>query len=257
MANDNCGNSATTSATFTIEDPTAGVVYDGDLVLSTAGATTINANLVALLQDSQGMVPLIDNEEVTFTLVAEGIETIYRTVTTENGVAQIILPLEPAIYKVDVTLGCSEYATSAILVVYNPEGGFATGGGWILPANDGLNTHPDVRANFGFNAKYQKGKATGHTEFRYSDRYIDLKSTSIEQIVITGGKIAQFKGWASVNGEVGHWFFVKAIDNGEPGTNDTFEIKIWNPSSNIDGDYDELAGGVLQGGNILVHTKSK
>ncbi len=109
---------------------------------------------------------------------------------------------------------------------------------------------------FGFNAKYKKGVSTGHLEFRYSDGHIDLKSSSIEQLVITGGKIAQFKGWASVNGEAGHWFFVKAIDNGEPGTNDIFDIIVWSPGISIEGDPSERAGGVLQGGNILVHAKN-
>lgn len=73
--------------------------------------------------------------------------------------------------------------------------------------------------------------------------------------MITGGKIVQFKGWASVNGEDGHWFFVKGIDNGERGTNDVFDIKIWAPGDSIDGDPTERAGGTLQGGNIVVHTK--
>lgn len=147
--------------------------------------------------------------------------------------------------------------THAVLTVYNPEGGFATGGGWIVPEDDGLNTHPDVRANFGFVAKYKQDAASGHIEFRYKDNHLNLKSTSIEQLVITGGRIAQFKGWARVNGEEDNWFFVKAIDNGEPGVGaDTFEIKVWAPEVDPEGDPTEKAGGVLQGGNIRVHTEN-
>jgi len=267
-AEDECGGTATTSATFTIEDPTAGVTYEGDLLLSTGGAPTVSANLIAMLRDDAGNLPDIDGEEVTFTLVAEGLGTIEETAYSVNGLASAVMPLEPAIYMITVTLGCSDLTASAILVVYNPEGGFATGGGWILPPSDGLNTHPDVRGNFGFNARYKKGDPTGHIEFRYSDGLVDLKSTSIEQLVITGGKIAQFKGFASVNGEEGNWFFAKAIDNGEPGIySDTFLIKIWYPGYNTDSDEDaepspdadpdEIAGGVLQGGNIVVHTRKK
>jgi hypothetical protein len=162
-------------------------------------------------------------------------------------------PLEPDIYSIEVAVECA--SASALLAVYNPEGGFATGGGWIVPEDDGLNTYPNQRANFGFNAKYKKGDPTGHLEFRYSNGHIDVKSTSIEQLVITGGKIAQFKGWASVNHEEGHWFFVKAIDNGEPGINDEFDIKIWAPGVSEEGDPTERAGGMLQGGNIVVHKK--
>jgi hypothetical protein len=113
-----------------------------------------------------------------------------------------------------------------------------------------------VRANFGFHAKYKNGDPRGHIEFRYSDGYIDLKSTSVELLVITGGRIVQFKGWARVNGEDGHWFFVKGIDNGEPGVCiDEFDIKTWAPDANPDGDPTERAGGVLQGGNIVVHRR--
>jgi hypothetical protein len=254
-ATDECGNEATSAATFTIEDPTAGVTYDGDLLLSTGGNPTVNANLLATSKDEQGNQLDIDNEKVTFTLTADGVGTIVLTANTQDGVATVVQALEPAIYMVTVSLECSDYTASGILVVYNPEGGFATGGGWIIPADDGLNTHPKVRANFGFNAKYKQDDPTGHLEFRYCDEFINLKSTSIEQLVITGGKIVQFKGWASVNKEEGHWFFVKAIDNGEPATNDTFDIKIWAPGVDPEGDPSDRAGGVLEGGNIVVHTK--
>ena len=234
----------------------AAVTYDGDTLLSTGGNPTASASLVATLRNDAGNKVDIDGEEVTFTLTAEGVAgTIVVKATTEDGVATATQALEPAIYQVEVSLGSSDVTASAILVVYNPEGGFATGGGWILPKADGLNTHPNARANFGFNAKYKAGKPTGNIEFRYSDGYVDLKSSSIQQLVITGGKLAQFKGWASVNRQAGYWFFAKAIDNGEPGTNDTFEIKIWAPGANPEGDPSERAGGVLQGGNIVVHTK--
>jgi hypothetical protein len=254
-AEDAYGNTATVSRTFTIEDPTRAVTYDGDMLLSTGGSLTVNANLIAKLHDSAGDVPDIDGKQVTFTLTADGIGTIIVTADTQNGVAQTVRALQPAIYMIEVTLGCSDFTASAILVVYNPDGGFATGGGWFVPEADGLNTHPSVRANFGFNAKYNKGDPTGHLEFRYSDGYIDLKSSSVEQLVITGGRIVQFKGLASVNGEGDNSFFVKAIDNGEPGSYDNFEIKIWDPGADPEGDPSERAGGVLEGGNIVVHAK--
>lgn len=234
------------------------ITFDGDNLLSTGGAPTVLADLLVTLRDGDGNVLEMDGQEVTLTLVADGVGTIVLTADSIAGLASATQELEPAIYYIEITLAsCPDVTATAILVIYNPEGGFATGGGWLVPADDGLNTHPDVRANFGFNAKYKKGVSTGHLEFRYSDGHIDLKSSSIEQLVITGGKIAQFKGWASVNGEAGHWFFVKAIDNGEPGTNDIFDIKVWSPGISIEGDPSERAGGVLQGGNILVHVKNK
>jgi uncharacterized repeat protein (TIGR01451 family) len=231
------------------------VTYDGDTLLSTEGAPIVNANLVATLWDHDGNLLELDDEEVTFTLNAEGIGTIVATALSEDGVAHAVEALEPGLYNIEVTVAGSEYTASGILVVYNPQGGFVTGGGWIQPLDDGLNTYPNHRANFGFNAKYKKGSPTGHIEFRYSNGYIDLKSSSIEQLIITRGKLAHFMGWASVNGEEGSWFFAKAIDRGEPGTNDTFEIKVWAPGVSIEGEPTERVGGVLQGGNIVVHSK--
>jgi hypothetical protein len=257
VVNDGTEDSNPDDVVVTVQDPVTAVTYDGDTLLSTAGNPTVNANLIVSLRDISDNVLDIDNAKIACTLTAEGVGTILADATSQDGFVQMNTALEPAIYDIQMSLDCSDIVSKAILVVYNPEGGFATGGGWIVPEPDGLNTYPNVRANFGFNAKYKQDNPTGHLEFRYSDGHIDLKSYSIEQLVITGGKIVQFKGWASINGEDGHWFFVKAIDNGEPGINDTFEIKIWNPGSNIDGDYDELAGGVLQGGNILVHVKNK
>jgi hypothetical protein len=225
------------------------------MLLSTGGAATVNANLVASLRNQSGGVPDIDGEQVTFTLTADGVGTIVATASSQDGVASAVRALEPAIYAVNVTLGCSGLTTKAFLVVFNPQGGFATGGGWILPANDGENTHPNNRANFGFNAKYKDNNPTGNLEFRYTDGYIDLKSTLIDQLVITGGKIAQFKGQAVVNRQQGCRFFVKAIDNGEPGTNDTFEIKVWAPGIDPESNSPyERAAGALKGGNIQVHT---
>lgn len=256
-AKDAYNNTAITSATFTIEDPTVAVTYDGDMLLSTGGSPTVSASLIAKLRDNNaGNVPDIDGEQVTFTLTADGVGTLVIVSDTQNGVAQAVQALQPAIYMIEVSLGCSDCTASAILVVYNPDGGFATGGGWFVPEEaDGLNTHPSVRANFGFNARYVKGKPTGHLEFRYSDGFIDLKSTSIDQLVITGGRIVQFKGLACVNGEADNSFFVKAIDNGEPGTSDSFEIKIWAPGVSPEGNPTDRAAGVLEGGNIVVHTK--
>lgn len=257
-ATDGYGNSTPTSATFTIDDPTEKVTYDGDLLLSTEGAATVDANLTAILRDGTDNLLDIDGEDVTFTLVAEGINTIIESTSTENGVANVVLSLEPAIYAIEVTLGCSDITTSAYLVIYNPQGGFATGGGWLIPEDDGLNTYPDVKTHFEFRVEYDGNvmDPSSTFEFRYQDNFVDLQSTVIERLVVTGGKIAQFKGWAVVNGIPGNWFFVKAIDNGSPGkNNDVFDIKIWSPGVDPEGDPTERAGGVINAGNIVVHAK--
>jgi hypothetical protein len=138
-------------------------------------------------------------------------------------------------------LGAQTYAE---LIVYNPLGGFVTGGGWL----------EGTRCNFGFNTKYKNGAPAGNFEFQNKD--VNLKSTSIEQLVITAGKIAQFSGWAAVNGEAGNWFAVKAIDNGEPGnSSDTLEIRLWPSHAGQGSEPVKVAEGILGGGNISVHAR--
>jgi len=236
----------------------ASVTYDGDELVSTECEPTADVNLVATLWDEEDNLLEIEDELVTFTLEADGVGTVVVTALTVGGVAHAVEPLEPGVYAVEVTLESFEATASAKLIVYNPCGGFVTGGGWILPEDDGFNTWPDVRANFGFNAKYKRGEPRGNILFRYTDRYIRLKSKSIEQLVVAGGSVAHFMGWARVNRENGYWFCAKVVDNGQPGSGvDTFEIDIWAPGVPPEEEPTETVGGILQGGNIKVHTNGR
>ncbi|HKZ48575.1 MAG TPA: hypothetical protein VJ397_07300, partial [Thermoplasmata archaeon] len=59
----------------------------------------------------------------------------------------------------------------AFVVVYDPEGGFVTGGGWINspPGAYARDLTLTGKATFGFVSKYQKGGSvpTGETEFAF------------------------------------------------------------------------------------------
>ena len=96
----------------------------------------------------------------------------------------------------------------------------------------------------------------GNLEFQFQTGDLNLKSTSIDWLVISSEN-AQFKGQARVNGTEGYFFRVIAKDFGEPGVDtDEFDIKIW------DGDPDDVdtslvhnSKNVLGGGNIVVHKK--
>jgi hypothetical protein len=88
----------------------------------------------------------------------------------------------------------------ALLAVYDPAGGFVTGGGWIdSPANachlttacQGLTG----KANFGFVSKYQQGAQTptGNTQFRFKTSDLNFHSDSYEWLVVAVYR-AQYKG---------------------------------------------------------------
>jgi parallel beta-helix repeat protein len=138
-------------------------------------------------------------------------------------------------------------------VVYDPSGGFATGGGWFHPDTES-SLSSEGKANFGFVAKYRKGSSTGNLEFQYKDGEINLKSTSIDWLVISGTS-AQLQGTGTINGEGLYTFRVRATDSGEPGAGiDHFDIKVW-AGTDTEGEPIHSAKNVLSGGNIVVHKK--
>ena len=145
-------------------------------------------------------------------------------------------------------------ADSFVMAVYDPTGGFGTGGGWYMAEDEASGL--TGRANFGFNVKYKQDVSTGNVEFQFQSGGLNLKSTSIDWLVMSSEN-AQFKGQGRVNGVEGHFFRVIAKDFGEPGVGvDEFDIKVW------DGDPDATettlihgSKNTLSGGNIVVHKK--
>ena len=179
---------------------------------------------------------------------------------------------EAGVYTVTVTLtitnecgsisGTKEYQ---YVVVYDPSGGFVTGGGWIdspegAYISDASLTGP---ANFGFVSKYKKGQSepTGNTEFKFKAGNLNFQSDSYEWLVIAKAK-AMYKGTGTINGNGDYGFMLSAIDEKlTPSTDvDLFRIKIWNKSTstiiydNQVGDEDDAEPATaISGGQIVIH----
>lgn len=186
--------------------------------------------------------------------------------TRESVVAEIAGFAEPGIYEVCVTgadlAGNVSAPACTLVAVFDPAGGFVTGGGWIeIPAGaDPSYPQAQGRANFGFVAKYRKGASTpvGSTEFQFQQGNLNLHSYGYDWLVVTGEDTAQLQGTATVNGEVAptgipYQFRLWARD-GDP---DTFRIRVW---------WDVPAGEVtvfdsgtraLAGGSIVIHKSGK
>jgi len=153
---------------------------------------------------------------------------------------------------------------TAMVVVYDPNGGFVTGGGWINSPAGAYVPNPSLtgKASFGFVSKYLPGATvpTGNTEFQFKAGNLNFSSTSYEWLVVSGAK-AQYKGVGTINGQANYRFMLTAIDgqiNGGGGQ-DKFRIKIWSDSSGVV--YDNQMNDpdsndpmtVLGGGSIVIH----
>lgn len=167
--------------------------------------------------------------------------------------------------KLTVTDNTSLFGESVYeyVVIYDPNGGFVTGGGWIVSPAGALVAEPTAtgRATFGFVSKYVKGKSVpdGETRFQFRAGDFDFESVSYEWLVISGAR-AQYKGAGVVNGIGGYKFILTAIDgqkSGGGGT-DKFRIKITDAAGHVV--YDNKPGQpdssndltALGGGNIQI-----
>jgi PKD repeat protein len=181
----------------------------------------------------------------------------------------------PGVYEVVLTLrdkdGAEVGTTYQYVVVYDPSGGFVTGGGWIDSPANACQLTPTCKpltgkANFGFVSKYKKGQSTpeGNTEFQFKAGDINFHSEVYEWLVVAGAR-SQFKGTGTINGSGYYGFMLTAVDgqvSGGGGT-DKFRIKIWDKN---DGDRvvydnqllsadDAAPTTVLGGGSINIQAK--
>ena len=183
------------------------------------------------------------------TYTAAGIYTVTLTVTDKDG---------------DTGTSTFEY-----VVVYDPSGGFVTGGGWITSPAGAYAPDPQMegRATFGFISRYRPGRTTpdGNTQFQFRAARLNFHSTEYEWLVV-GGHRAQYKGSGTINGEGDYGFMLTAIDGNltDSQAYDSFRIKIWDKTS---GDivYDNQTGKSdsgddatqLGGGSIVIHSGAK
>jgi hypothetical protein len=159
------------------------------------------------------------------------------------------------------------------VVVFDPEGGFVTGGGWIDSPAGAYTPDPSLtgKATFGFVSKYKRGSSipSGSTQFHFQTAGLNFQSESYDWLVIAGAK-AMFKGTGSINGTGHYGFLLSAIDAGLTPSTDTdlFRIKIWDMDNDDAVVYDnQVACGdtsdeadpctALGGGSIVIHTGKK
>lgn len=181
----------------------------------------------------------------------------------------------PGVYTVSVTLtdACGEVSATYLyqyVVIYDPNGGFVTGGGWFWSEACAYKDAEGVsgRANFGFVAKYKRGSTVpdGNTEFQFKAGNLNFHSSQYDdmRLVIAGAR-ANYKGVGYIKGSDHlYGFMVSAIDgnvSGGGGT-DKFRIKIWDKDDNdrivydnncTETDENSDPATAIGGGSIVIH----
>jgi Tol biopolymer transport system component len=260
---DKAGNSASASATSIKIDRTPPAV------------TGINAD-----PSPVGVDPTTHQATTTLTAtIADGLSGVasaeYRVGTSEawlpltggTGTYSASLTLPVGVYDVYARgidlAGNTSAEASTLVVAYDPDGGFVTGGGWITSPAGAYAADPTAtgRATFGFVSRYLPGRQTpsGQTEFQFRAVGLNFHSEEYEWLVVAGAR-AQYKGTGTINGSGSYGFLLTAIDGQIQGGggDDRFRIKIWGSGGIV---YDNQQNApdsadpttALGGGSIVIH----
>ena len=233
-ATDDCGNSSTTTTevyvAHNITSPHAGRAHK-------VGSTV---NFAGVFQDKTG------NTHNANWLI-DGAASVKGQVTAEpngrkNGTATGAYRFnEPGVYKLRMNvkdqLGNESYVATAgdqeaTVVIYDPAGGNAFGGGWFRSPAGALKTNPEAtgKASFGFEVHYFK-KSTlpkGETRFELKAGDFEFTALNFDYMSISGNR-AQMMGYGKItNGQSGIAFILTVIDNGDE---DFVRMKIFNKNT--------------------------
>ncbi|HAH22939.1 MAG TPA: hypothetical protein DCL77_04120, partial [Prolixibacteraceae bacterium] len=259
-------NSVSLSTNYTLSYVGANFTINGVSIDASQSSTPVPTGTSATLWAK--VTPAAAGITVTFTLDNGTTATFptYSGITDITGTAKATvdgLPVE--VYKVTALIGTCASSTAAYLAVYDPNGGFVTGGGWINSPAGAYAANPALtgKANFGFNSKYEKGKTTptGNTEFQFQTGNLNFSSSTygVGSLVIAGSK-ATYKGVGTINGSGNYAFMVSAVDGDVSGGGgiDKFRIKIWDGNNviydnNMGKDENDLPLTALGGGSIVIH----
>jgi hypothetical protein len=153
------------------------------------------------------------------------------------------------------------------VAVVPPPGGcdFVTGGGWIPPEET---PSGGGKGTFGVAGGMNKGNQLwwGHLEYQDHGTGMNVHGTGVLNYFANppGSNSREIWGSADKNGQSGSFYIVDVTDNGEPGRNDVFQIKLFDSLDALTtcANMPQMcmpaytAGGTLGGGNIKLHSNS-
>lgn len=149
------------------------------------------------------------------------------------------------VYKLQMNItdqnGVTSYANTAgdldaIVVIYDPNGGYTYGGGHFASPAGALtgNSTATGKVSYGFTVNYFKGATLpkGETQFEFKVGELEYNALNFDYLAIEGAR-AQFKGSGKIiGGQSGINFIMTVIDGALDGTGvDKVRIKIYNKNT--------------------------
>jgi HYR domain len=146
----------------------------------------------------------------------------------------------PGVYKLQMNttdqFGVMNYSNTngdleAIVVIYDPNGGHAYGGGWYQSPTGALNGSPNAtgKASYGFAINYRTAaKPKGETQFEFKVGTFEFNALNFEYLSVAGAK-AQFRGTGRIiGGQSGVSFIMTVTDGALDATGiDKIRLKIF------------------------------
>ncbi len=171
---------------------------------------------------------VVINEQTSSVKGNTGDITVNALHIVVNGIADVVISSAHA----DITCTGQQVCTVGT--------DFVTGGGWIKAPSGGKGT-------FGVAGGIRNGAFWGHLTYidHGTGMNMKVKGTGVTAYTVVAATTRHIEGTAEINGQGGFNYSVDVADNGEPGRNDTFALKLSNG-------YDTSTQW-LDGGNIQLH----
>lgn len=277
------------AGTLSIGTRSAALGYTGNLFWSTGTATATTANVTL-----QGVVTPAAGGNPDMTKAAPIVFELYKstnlTMSTPDATCTATTVSSAGLAACTITLGLDNWTVvmhmpansyfsapdsdPVVLTVYQPATDkFATGGGWVTDPSATVSA-ANKHGNFGFTVRYKSGTSpAGQAVYVYRGKdgynYV-VKSNSWQNGGLSfGANTVSFSAKCNVAvidpatgtqvtglGGGNFSFRVDAIDNGSPGSADTYAIAVYTPTGALYHQAGLTSNQlVLGGGNIVVHTK--
>jgi hypothetical protein len=173
----------------------------------------------------------------------------------------------PGIHHIRIEITDDDGGSGAVIadpvVVFDPDGGFVTGGGWFDSPAGAFTADPGLTApaHFGFVSRYRKGAPSpgGNTEFTIRNADLHFRSTSYEWLVVAGNQ-AHFRGTGEIDGNPNYNFEIMALDGDPKSSGDRIRIRIWHGASGalvydnaVNGNNGPESSSAVIQGSIVIH----